>query len=197
MAQVETFHCPGEKGFSKSNLNTPGLQSGARIPCCITCCCCQEGFGLIHPLHSFVCRAWGAALSPSPHSQTQQPPRLGVLIHNPPGSHCGVTAGSPCPPGTAQGQHHHVGTLPAGLVAPACSDASADPGAAVPARCHRCLRSSRARRRDPNNQSTITASVSGQQEGGDSRECPTPSPGRLPREPPLYREPPISSSIFL
>lgn len=156
LAQVETFHFPGDLSWGKRILQIqpelPWLQSGTRTPCCITCCCCQEEFGLIHPLHSFVCHGWGAALCLSPHSQNQQPPRLDALIHNPLCSYCGVMAGSPCPLGTAQGQHHHVGTLPAGLVAPACSDAPADPGAALPAQCHRCLRSSRARRRDPNNQ---------------------------------------------
>lgn len=84
------------------------------------------------------CATAGGCSQPVPHSQAQPdqlppPPQgVGALIHNPLGSLCGVMAGSPCPLGTAQGQHHHLGALPAGPVAPACPGASAGTVPPVP-----------------------------------------------------------------
>lgn len=142
LAQMETLHLPGDLSWGKRILQIQPERPWAAV------------WGQNPSLHHLLLlprKVWpplspplpsvprlGAALSLSPTARLNRPSSLpppqgvGALIHNPLGSHCGVMAGSPCPPGTAQGQHHHLGALPAGPVAPACPGASAGTVSPVP-----------------------------------------------------------------
>lgn len=192
---METFHflrtCLGEKAFSKSNLNPLGCNVGPDL-------LLLPGRVWPHASPPFLCVPWlGAALSCPPTARLNRPSclsppdRLAAVIHWP------ATVGSWQGPHVSLGQHHHVGALPPGLVAPACSSS---------------LSSSQARRRDPTTkghvESTITTSMSGQQEEGTAGSVPPcpqavsaggqgPGHRHLPQELLLYQDPSISLRMLL
>lgn len=146
---METSHFSGtslgEKGFSISSLNPLGSNVWPEPFIASPVAAAKKSLASSIPSIP-LCATAGELLSAcSPTARLNRPSSLPPpLIHNPLGSHCGSWQG----PHVPLAQHCYVGTVPAGLVAPVL----ADPGAALPVPCRRCLRSSQARRRDPNNQ---------------------------------------------